>query len=357
MNRESFVETALTANNVNIHYEFIDRLAIQNPFELLEIFQELLHKHEFASSWQSRAIRERIIEAVCLSPGDQQLLAAVSLYNVEDSELSKRKIASYLASNQITPNLIDVILQKRNEIDSYFVELVANELVCRGNDLRNYFKFHEFVTDITSKSMFKCLPLFPLTIESDLPLRATKIGSSGYPIPFGLHNEPFEKLELKLRSIRQFKESPDISLPVRNWSDHSNGSWISLKGSAETQLSPKLLLEELDFEALYAKLCKVKTITANQAFQILFAACANGGAYTSGEYGAIARLYTWKGMNAMVSEEELTDAIETQQKVFGYRWSEFVVDTWFINEWLDLGLVGIGPNLRDFSILAATDTD
>jgi hypothetical protein len=52
------------------------------------------------------------------------------------------------------------------------------------------------------------------------------------------------------------------------------------------------------------------------------------------------------------SKEELSKSMDN------YQWNEFTCNNeWFINEWLDLGLIGINHKENKYAIIAITDTD
>lgn len=90
---------------------------------------------------------------------------------------------------------------------------------------------------------------------------------------------------------------------------------------------------------------------------MIFNASSNGSAYTTGYYGAHGRLRTWKTLNSMISNTKFISSKETQNKIKENKWYEFNTNSWFINEWLDLGIITINEKSKEFGIIAATDTD
>ncbi len=353
-----FIQTLAEATNLMRYYKYVDETAKTNPFSLLSIF-EFLSRQVTASddTWQFRAVFERIIDAICLTKGHEQIASALKLCSKAKIDDVNRRVAALLAAGQITDDLVQCALKEKASVDPYLMCLIAHELVSRGHDLRKFPDFFEFASALNSKTKFKTLPLFPSKIELNIRPKDFAIGFSGSSNQTGLYNHSFNKLERTERTIRDFKEENQITLPLQQWVTESNGAAIGIKGNLEEQLNPIRVLSQLDYPPLYAKEFKLNQILPTEMFQALFGACNNGGAYSRGEYGATARLNTWLSIHAMTSETPFVDVEETENEASKFLWYEFILDKWFLNEWLDIGILGMSTTSTKFSILAGTDTD
>jgi hypothetical protein len=353
-----FLKTVASAKDVTSHYNFIDERAKSNPDELLPIFEWLSEKENLVDqSWQLRSVFGRILESVCLNQGERQISTALQLYKRLTLEKYKRRIAAYLASAQKIEALLSITLRYVSTLEEYFISLLSHELVCRGYDLRHYSDFFLMANVVNARSIFNGLTLYPHAFEMSLPLRRFGVGLSGNPIEFGLYDLPFEKFSNASRTINDFRQVDTITLAVSNWANDSGGINVGIKGDFPGDLSPQVLLGTLNYADFYASEYKLQSESCENAFKYVFGACANGGAYNYGEYPAVARLYTWQSMNSMVSYNRFVNVEITESKLNDYEFYQFCLNKWFINEWLDLGILAISNNSKKFAILASTDTD
>ena len=60
-------------------------------------------------------------------------------------------------------------------------------------------------------------------------------------------------------------------------------------------------------------------------------------------------------MNSLVGNEVFQSCMQAESKIKQYKWYEFNTDSWFHNEWVDLGILGINELNKEFGILAASD--
>ena len=97
-----------------------------------------------------------------------------------------------------------------------------------------------------------------------------------------------------------------------------------------------------------------------QSMALLFNAASNSGAYGTAPYGAIGRLNAWNTLRTLLQCPPKLPIESVAQHLRQANWWEFNTDTWFYNDWLDLGLAATWVNNQgriQFGILAATDTD
>lgn len=358
MNPDTFLKTAASAKDLTSHYNFIDEQANTNPGELLPIFEWLSERETVVDqSWQLSSVFKRILEAVCLSKGERQISTALQLYKRLNLETYKRQMAAYLTSAQNIEELLGITVLHTGIRDEYLISLLSHELVCRGHDLRSHADFFSMADAINARSIFKGLPLYPHAFEIDLPLRRFGVGTSDNPIEFGLYHLPFEKFSSATRTLRDFREADTMTIAVDNWARESGGMSVGIKGNFPPGLSPQDILATLDYADFYASEYKLQSESYGNVFRYVFGACANGGAYNHGEYAAVARLYTWQSLNAMVNDAPFVNVEITESKLNDYDFYQFCLNKWFLNEWLDLGILAVSNNFNRFAILAATDTD
>ena len=89
----------------------------------------------------------------------------------------------------------------------------------------------------------------------------------------------------------------------------------------------------------------------------MFNVSSTGGAYGDGEYGAVARLYSWESLHAMTAKDSFVSNQETYAQIQDFDWYDFFMDKWFEYVAWDFGLLAINRKTNDFVFIAATDTD
>jgi len=266
-------------------------------------------------------------------------------------------MASQLASAQSVEVLLSALLERQGTLDDYIVGLITHELVVRGCGLRQHAAAYNMLEAVNQRSIFRGLPLCPLAMEAGIEFRRYTIGSSGNGIIFGAQDVEFVEFADESPAIPNVQEHDGITLPVHNWVAQSNGAAIGLKGVLSDTRQPQEVLAELDFGDSKTREYKLRSIAPDVAFHQLFGACANGGAYSGGEYGAVGRLYAFLSMQALTSAGDFDSAEATERIVQRFDWYEFSLDVWFFNEWLDIGILAMEKDGRAFGLLAGTDTD
>ena len=98
-------------------------------------------------------------------------------------------------------------------------------------------------------------------------------------------------------------------------------------------------------------------VPPGRAFNLLFCAAQNGGAYSSGERSAYGRLAAWESLAALAGVPPGAGCDEVAVVAGTCLWVEFGDTDWFEQVAWDLGLVCVRPDRRTAVVLAATDTD
>lgn len=359
MDITNFIETIKRVDNVTQHHEFIKNIAGSNPKALLKIFEDIPKDYSFLlQHWQLHSAYECIIETVCLTSGKYQILASFQLVALIENEKHIRRAANFLASNQNPNILIDCILENRKDLSNEFIILICHELVCKNIDLRKFEEFYDFSYKLNQESKFKTLTLYPLESELKFSQRVHNVGSSSAGFDFGLTQNKFIDLENDIinNNIR-YKEVDEACIALHNWRDESNGQIAGLVGEFGKGDTALNILSELSKNYFKATKYKCDSINISRAFEIIFSASSIGGAYNYGEYGAVGRLYTWNTIHAMISDSPMIHVEKTESDAKYYDWFEFVMDNWFINVILDIGILTMNSKNLRFGIIVGTDTD
>ena len=136
--RESFVASLDNVSDVNDHYAFIDRHAAAGDREALkEIFLELNkgRPRSRIPDWATGAVLERIIEALALTDGYDNAVAALELAGIADTGAKRSSgrlrppavISKIVAAH--SPEVIDTLLRRLSDVET--TALVLHEAVVR----------------------------------------------------------------------------------------------------------------------------------------------------------------------------------------------------------------------------------
>jgi hypothetical protein len=215
------------------------------------------------------------------------------------------------------------------------------------------------------------LPLYLTQIEFELNQYARWYGprGSGVSIPFG-PSDSSKPLPLN-SELTALTESPDpanrerMQAAVKNWHVKSAGQFEVREFQSNEPITSEhlssTLLHALDLDCLYnahKDEIRGELIPPHRAMNVLFAAAANGGAYTSGLGGAYGRLGAWQSMVGLVNAPESDTIAAIADRAEHCHWLYFVATSdWFYQVCWDFGLAVVRPDGMSLAILAATDTD
>jgi hypothetical protein len=215
------------------------------------------------------------------------------------------------------------------------------------------------------------LPLHRIDIEESADFPRYRGGATVMHSPSSSVNGKLEKQSSGSPSGKLFKAVPmtfdqtSAARCVRSWKEHSNGKFEAklFKTSSPisaADVSDKQLLN-LQLECLASATpsdVKVKVVTADRLFAILFAAASCGGAYDQGEAGAYGRLATWNSLAELVGVTESAPFDDVCNAVKQSGWCSIESTAkWFYNVAWDFGIVCVRPDKQHIAVLAASDED
>jgi hypothetical protein len=332
------------------------------------------------------AVADHVEEVLALTPGSDHvegLLALLAQERVRSvqrprpREMRVRAFASRLGHGQTKDALNAAILRLGDK--KAHAEVLAcwvHELVLRGTSLDRepaVVDFHARLTE--DKHPLAALPLTMLGAESEAPTYMPMYGASAI-------SKAVARLESGPQSTRTIPPPGEHAAPrttrVENaalegrlreavvpWTIGSNG-----KAEAKVfRLDPVLdtspgrwLLRALPLDCVVApEALHAERTGADAVWGSLFAAAANGGAYSSGLGGAYGRLAAWTSLAALVDAPATAtpaqidaSAASAQFLVFGAASS---AGGWWHDIAWDIGLLAVRADGASVAVLAATDTD
>jgi hypothetical protein len=374
----SLLQSLEGAQDVRSQYATIEAWAAQAEVALLEELAAALSQEadqQRADSWAPLAVRRHLETALALAPGYAQ---ANTLFKLSAATSAGRwlPIASMLASAQPLDVLVRLFEDlEHGEVHAERLLVLAQELVIRAIPCDQQPAIVRLLERM--KAQRHPLARLPLTllpdIEADiagyLPRYASL--STSWPSPKRPDTQPVAAQRQPAAPPYTIEEVGDparaqrISMCVKGWETESNGrSEVRI-----FKVSPPLnavdicpaFLRSLPLTALEGadeqKLIIVPA-TPSQIFSTLFAAAANGGAYSSGRYGAYGRLHAWASLAAIVANDDTWQIEAVAQQMAGCAWFDIGTTTdWFYKVAWDILLVALLPDGQHVITFAATDTD
>lgn len=289
----------------------------------------------------------------------------------DKSEINLNKVAEEICGKLSFKKVLENINRTKNEKSTRdFNNLLLQELALRGYQFSNE-EEKLFTNEIIKNEDYKWVGLSLNDYEKKLPLTIYKNESKSFPMEFGLQSEKRDGFNQK--DVEEIKILINENVNLNNILKSIGPNTIShsLIGSYEdVSMSDQDLIiriiSKLNPSVENIAISK-KEITVKELYRKLFNFSVFGGAYDLGHFGAKSRLISWKVISSLLQKEFLTlTKEELIQKANSYYWNEFTLDFedeeetedyWFINDWIDLGIIGLNKEEKKFCILANTDTD
>ncbi len=332
------------------------------------------------------AVADHIEEVLALTPGADHIEGLLSLLAKDRvrsvqrpraREMRVRAFASRLGHGQ-TKDALSAAITRLGE-DKEHVEVLAcwmHELVLRGTALDRepaVVSFHARLAD--QKHPLGRMPLVMLEAESEAPTYMPMYGANAI-------SKAVARLESGPQSMRTVPPPGEHAAPrvlrvedaaiearlreaVVPWTTGSNGKAEAKVFRLEPALdaSPgRWLLRALPLDcAVTPEALHAERAAADAVWGSLFAAAANGGAYSSGLGGAYGRLAAWTSLGALLDAPATAKPAEidaaapsAQFLVFGAASS---AGGWWHDIAWDIGLLAVRAGGASVAVLAATDTD
>ncbi|WP_369185662.1 DUF6183 family protein [Streptomyces sp. Y1] len=204
--------------------------------------------------------------------------------------------------------------------------------------------------------------LAPFEGEPAVPkfFRGGMAGGVGYGLPEG---EPLAGSGASAAvPVEIGEDAPDLTAAVRRWARRHNGRIEAAVFLADAELAPDALpgtLAELPLDCLDGLRMRpvVVPTAATEVWQRLFAAASVGGGHPNEFWhGAYGRLAAWRSMAALAGADPDASPEEVIRRVEDCTWYGFRVSTdWWVEDFMDFGVLALGPGRRRLAVLAATD--
>ncbi|WP_372934933.1 DUF6183 family protein [Mariniphaga sediminis] len=339
-------------------------LVNNSPKIIIQLLEKLTHK-DVEHEWKRSQLKDRFTSYLLQLEEETQIDITYEVIRKFSNQLHVKEIADKLCFFVSQSKLFNKILRtKEEEALKEFNRLLINELLLRG----------KVFSEEEKKIVLKSLSDFDLNwveleldeIEKDLPLRSYSLNGGSCGISFGLQSE--EKFPYSFSDFEGINLVRNKNEKINNLASMISREYIHLieVGDFEYFKEDVFDLEagiicHLNYQESLSESVKIafKHIDSKDVFKYLFNMSVFGGAYERGEFGATSRINTWKVISGLLQKDYfVSDKKEILAKLNEYRWTEFSCDNgWFINEWLDLGIIGINENENKYAVLVISDTD
>ena len=385
---DGIVASLRAAEDVNQAFGTVDRWNRESRtgdlLELAAAIEEACDV-EGAARFPYEAVADHIEEELALTAGADHvdalfaLLARPRLRSVQRArtlEMRVRSFASRLGHGQTKEALEAAVVRLGANADH--TEILAcwmHETVLRGTSLDRepaILSFHAHLAE--ANHPLGALPLTLLEAEGEAPTYMPMYGANAI-------SKAVARLESGPTSARTVPPPGDHTAPrvtriedpslegrlresVLPWTTGSNGKAEAKAFRLEPALGPaspgRWLLRALALDCIEgAQGLRAERTSADTVWGALFAASANGGAYSSGLGGAYGRRAAWVSMAALLDAPASATPVQldvlapsAQFLMFGATNSE-----WWNDVAWDIGVLAVRPAGDSVAVLAATDAD
>lgn len=338
-------------------WEQLDYWILHDPPRVLELGQYIGSAQQQAPSFELSTLYRDLIKSVCIGKHPDLLDIGLQLLLHTKSETLRQEGVSRLASEQEHGALLRATIPLQ---DRHLLWLVTHEVIARGSPLVPSVNTAMLQQHFTEAGL-PLLPLIPLPEEEfySFPFFASRTQSQtvefGFPLRGfqAINRRALPSIDLHIHTQLNYTDA------VAHWCTNSNGSIVMVMGSFRQALPPEHWLPSLP-PFLACEGITIKRRCAAQSAALLFNAASNSGAHGHHPYGAVGRLNAWNTLRTLLQCPLVFPVEDVAHVMQQASWWEFNTDTWFYNDWLDLGLAATWVNdegRTQFGILAATDTD
>jgi hypothetical protein len=339
---------------------------------------------EGAAKFPFEAVADHIEEELALTAGPDHVDALLSLLSqprvrsvqrARPLELRVRSFASRLAHGQTKEALSATIARLGDKAEH--TEVLAcwmHETVLRGTALEHdaaIASFHAKLAD--AKHPLGALPLELLEAESEAPTYMPMYGANAIskavarlesgPTSARTVPPPGEHAPPLVTRIEDVALEARLREAVLPWTTGSNGKAEAKAFRLEPSLGPaspgRWLLRALALECVEgAQALSAERTSVDAVWGALFAAAANGGAYSSGLGGGYGRRAAWISLAALLDAPLTATPRELDALAPSAQWLIFgAPGGWWNDVAWDLGILAVRPGGDSVAVLAATDAD
>lgn len=341
-----------------------EELINDSPETIIQLLEKLINK-DVEHEWKRNQLKDRFTSYLLQLEEDTQIDVTYEVIRKYSNQLNIKEIAEKLCFFVSQNKLFNQILRtKEEEILKEFNRLLINELLLRG----------KVFTQEEKEIVLKSLSDFDLNwagleldeIEKNLPLRSYTLNGGSCGIAFGLQDE--EKFSYSFADFESINLIANKNEKINSLASIIAKEYIHLIEVGDFECFEKGILDlkagiisHLNYQENLSESVKIafKEIVSKDIFKYLFNMSVFGGAYERGEFGATSRINTWKVISGLLQKDYfVSDKREILAELNEYKWTEFSCDNgWFINEWLDLGIIGINEVNNKYAVLVISDTD
>ena len=377
------------ADDVNQAYATVDRWNRESrTADLLELAGAIERACDVAGAAKLpyEAVADHVEEVLALTPGADHVDALFSLLTMprvrsvqrpRPHEMRVRAFASRLGHGQTKDALVAAIARAGSKKEH--TEILAcwmHETVLRGTALDRETAAVEFHARLAAQGhVLGQLPLALLDAEGEAPTYMPMYGANAIskavarlesgPTSTRTIPPPGDHVAPKATRIEDAALEARLREAVNPWTKSAGSN-----GKAEAKvfrLEPALgsaspgrwLLRSLPLECLEgADTLRADRAGADAVWGALFAAAANGGAYSSGLGAAYGRRAAWTSLAALVDSPADATPKQVDDRAREASFLMFGAPGGFWNDvaW-DIGMLAVRPGGATVAILAATDTD
>lgn len=377
------VESLRRARNVVTQWQLVDLWAQDGDADRLTLLAVALHDAGGTDgnvSWAVQSMFDRILDTLALRPAPGFAAAALRLACLPHtpgaqpsrSETHReRRAAQYLAACQPTNALVS-LFQSFGAKPLYYEALACllHEMILRGFDAESRPETARFVEVLRNASHpLVWLPSRPHPLEGSisayLPRFASCHGPQSEPPSRGPQITETVAIQLHGVPLADDVREETIRSVVAGWLDASNGksevTLIRLDPSASPDCVNSRSLRSLGLASIGSAgddQIDVRADGPEGVLASLYAASANGGAYTTGRRGAYGRLDAWRSFGALAGIVGSSNVESIADQAGRCAWFSFLAESgWFEEVAWDIGIACLLPGGSELAVLAATDTD
>jgi len=375
------------AEDVNQAFATVDRWNREaRTADLLELATaiETACDVEGAARFPYEAVADHIEEELALTAGPDHLDALFALLSrprvrsvqrARPLEMRVRSFASRLAHGQTKEALEATVA--RHGATAEHTEVLAcwmHETVLRGTSLDREPAIVSFHAKLAAaKHPLGVLPLTLLEAESEAPTYMPMYGANAIsnavarlesgPTSARTLPPPGEHGAPSVTRIEDASLEARLREAVLPWTTGSNGKAEAKAFRLEpalTEASPgRWLLRALALDCVEgAEALHAERTSADAIWGALFAASANGGAYSSGVGGAYGRRAAWVSLAALLDAPASATPLELDTLAPSARFLMFgAPGGWWNDVAWDIGVLAVRPGGASVAVLAATDAD
>lgn len=380
--------TVGAAGNVSLAYATVDEWGrASRTAELLELAVAIEAACDVAGAerFAYEAVADHIEEVIALGNGRDRIEAVFALLGKprvrsvqqpRSLDQRTRAFASRLGYGQSKDVLLEALERLRGSVEH--IEVLAcwmHETVLRGNSLASEAAALRFQADLAERRHpLGALPLQLLAAEEEAPTYmpmygATAVSKAVQRLENGPSSAPVTLPPPHDQERPAVRVVADDALVARMlecvgpWTSGSNGQAEAKVFAVSPPIGPsgpgKWLLRALPLSCLErVRPLRAERVGVAAVWGTLFAAAANGGAYTSGFGGAYGRLAAWTSLAALVDAPFDATPASADARADACSFMMFGGPGGFWNDvaW-DLGVLAVREGGASVAALAATDID